>query len=883
MAKILIVEDERVVAWNIRETLKIFDYEIVGSVATGAEALQSVRTTPPDLVLMDIRLQGELDGISASESIQAEFDIPIVYLTAHADEPTFQRAVTTAPYGYILKPFSRVDLYTTIETALRRHQAERELQATRKWLETTLNSIADGTIATDPEGKIKFMNPAAEILTGWPEHEALGRPTEEVLKLINAENQTEIPNPLTIAIQQRQTQFRSGDCLLQARDGSTCPVGDSASPIMSDRGEVLGGVAVFQDMTERKLLEQTLRQQAEEYRLLASLTQSIRSSLDLQVILQTAVTEVRQMLKSDRVIIYRFNPDRSGDVISEAVSHPELALLGKTIEDPCFMSNWDEPYRRGRISAIEDIDNSDVTPCHVALLKQFQVRANLVLPLVNDDHLWGLLIAHQCFYPRHWQQWEVNLLSQIAGQLAIALKQAELHQQLFQLNINLEQDIQQRTAELQQSLDFEATLKRITDRVRDTLDATQILQAAVEELAQVLGASECNAAIYDIEAGIAKIQYEYNTTNVPQMQGMVIQMSHLPEIYKQLLAGMHFQFCHLPLDPQVEPRSINTMLACPIVDNQGVLGDLCLVKPSDDGFTPIDIRLVQQVANQCAIALRQAQLYQATQAQVEELDRLSRLKDEFLSTISHELRTPIANVKMAAEMLDLSLRQLGVLDQESEITKRYFTILSEECQKEISLINNLIDLSQLEARVEPLEPQPVDLHIWLPHIAEPFTHQAKQQNLQIEMALPGDLPLLRTDLSCLERIVTELLQNACKYTPAGNCITVTAQILTNPMETQSANLPFLMAAPHKFPLALQISNTGVDLPDEELDRIFDKFYRIPLNDPWQYGGTGLGLALVKKLVEYVGAAIEVKSHPNQIDFVLTFPPTQLVFPEHSVI
>jgi PAS domain S-box-containing protein len=877
MAKILIVEDERVVAWNIRETLKIFDYEIVGSVATGAEALENVRETQPDLILMDIRLQGHLDGIAATETIQSEFDIPIVYLTAHADEPTFQRAVTTAPYGYILKPFSRVDLYTTIETALRRHYAERELHKTRKWLATTLDSIADGTLATDQDGNISFMNPAAEALTGWSKEEALGKPVGDVLNLIDAENQNTVPNPLLQAIQTHKKRKDSGDYLLRARDGSLRPVGDSVSPIISDRGEVLGSVAVFRDITERKVLEQTLRQQAEQYRLLAMLTQSIRSSLDLDTILHTAVTELRQLLQSDRVLIYRFNEDHSGDVISEAASHPELAILGRTIEDPCFISNWDEPYRKGRISAIEDVEHSEVTPCHVELLRQFQVRANLVLPLLYEKHLWGLLIAHQCFRPRRWKDWEVNLLSQIAGQLAIALQQAELLQQLAQLNSKLEQKIQVRTAELQQSLEFEATLKRITDRVRDTLDATQIFQTAVEELARVIGARVCNAAIYNLEAGIATVQYE-STINIPSMQGMVIQMSQMPPLYRQLTAGLHFQFCFLPGEQQAGAA----ILACPVVDNQGVLGDLWLVKQADGVFNEGDIRLVQQVATQCAIALRQAQLYQATQAQVGELERLSRLKDEFLSTISHELRTPIANVKMAAEMLELVLKPLGVLAHDASMARHYFSILSEECQREINLINNLIDLSQLEARAEPLAPQPVNLSIWLSHIAEPFIEVARQQDLELHINLPDQLPLLRTDLSCLERIITELLQNACKYTPDSGAIAVTARLLTQQSETRTNSyLPFLIATPQQATLQLRVSNTGIELPPAELERIFDKFYRIPNHDPWQYGGTGLGLALVKKLVEYIGAAIAVESAHNQVTFVLEFPPAQLVFPEDS--
>ena len=207
---------------------------------------------------------------------------------------------------------------------------------------------------------------------------------------------------------------------------------------------------------------------------------------------------------------------------------------------------------------------------------------------------------------------------------------------------------------------------------------------------------------------------------------------------------------------------------------------------------------------------------------------------------------------MAAQMLEIVLKQAGLFDSESSSAVRYFQILNEECQREISLINNLLDLSRLEAGTEPLMLTKIDPKIWILSISEPFIERAREQQQDLQIDLPATLPTLVTDLSDLERILTELLNNACKYTPPNGTITVSAQATT-----------------HTF--QLQVSNSGIEIPDRELAHIFDKFYRVPNNDPWKHGGTGLGLALVKRLVEHLGGTIQVKSTAGQTIFTLQFP------------
>lgn len=200
--------------------------------------------------------------------------------------------------------------------------------------------------------------------------------------------------------------------------------------------------------------------------ILAKIALRIRQSLHLEQILQTTVAEVRQWLNSDRVFIYRFREDWSGIVMVESVNDSQWSIAGRVIADPCFRESWIEPYRKGRVTKVENIYQEDLTPCHVDFLAQYQVQANLVVPIllsretedavISDTELWGLLIAHECSKTRKWLPLEVDFLQKLATHVAIAIKQAILFEQLQQRNqelaeskADLEIKVSDRTKELE--------------------------------------------------------------------------------------------------------------------------------------------------------------------------------------------------------------------------------------------------------------------------------------------------------------------------------------------------------------------------------------------------------------------------------------------------
>ena len=247
-ARILIVEDESIIALDVRDRLESLGYAIAGAVSSGTEAVQAAAETRPSVVLMDIRLKGAMDGVQAAEQIRARFDIPVVYLTAYSDETTLQRAKVTEPFGYLLKPFEDRELHTAIAIALYKHKMEKRLKQHERWLAATLSSIGDAVIATDVQGRIEFMNPAAEALTGWQQAQALGEYWTKVFNIIHETTLTLSQDPATQAIQQGTTTSLARHILL-TKDGQGIPIGDSAAPIKDEEGHITGAVLIFRDIS----------------------------------------------------------------------------------------------------------------------------------------------------------------------------------------------------------------------------------------------------------------------------------------------------------------------------------------------------------------------------------------------------------------------------------------------------------------------------------------------------------------------------------------------------------------------------------------------------------------------------------------------------------
>lgn len=263
---ILVVEDEAIVAMDLESRLSRLGYRVIGIASNGEEAIRRTSEAQPHLVLMDIRLSGDMDGIEAGRLLRMQYGVPVVYLTAYSDDATLARAKLTEPAGYLLKPFEERGLRAAIEIAVYKHETEQKLRCMERWLATTLSSIGDGVIACDLQGIMTFINPVGEHLTGWSQADAVGRPIDEVLQLIAEATHTPIEHPVGQVLRQGVVLGLSSGSLLVTRDGRTIPVDDSAAPIRADDGQITGVVVVFRDVSFRQRTEKEWRESEEKLR-----------------------------------------------------------------------------------------------------------------------------------------------------------------------------------------------------------------------------------------------------------------------------------------------------------------------------------------------------------------------------------------------------------------------------------------------------------------------------------------------------------------------------------------------------------------------------------------------------------------------------------------
>ena len=231
--RILIVEDERIVAEDLRDMLQRLEYQVLDIASSGEEAVRKAEDLHPDLVLMDIRLSGSMDGIEAAEMIWTHQEIPVTYLTAYADEPTLERAKATLPFGYILKPFEERDLRSTIEIALYKHRMDATLKKMDGWYASALDSLSDAVIATNAQGGIIFMNPAAETLTGWTLRQVYGKPFSGTFGFSN-------------------TLSSESPTMLKTREGHEVPVECRLNSLKDDHNQFTGTVVTLHPSRNRE-------------------------------------------------------------------------------------------------------------------------------------------------------------------------------------------------------------------------------------------------------------------------------------------------------------------------------------------------------------------------------------------------------------------------------------------------------------------------------------------------------------------------------------------------------------------------------------------------------------------------------------------------------
>ncbi|GAB4372602.1 MAG: hypothetical protein Kow009_08640 [Spirochaetales bacterium] len=300
--RILIVEDEKIIALDLKRRLLDFGFEVIGIIPTGEQAITVAGEESPDLILMDIMLKGQIDGIEAAKQIRHSLDIPVVFLTSYSDQDTLDRAKEAEPFGYILKPFKEQELLTTIEIVLYKHGIERKLHEQEQWMSAILKGIGDGIIAIDTDERIYFMNPVAEILTGYRETDVKGKPIEEVFRFLDELSDTPIPSRLLLESDHSYPTLLNNIILLTAHEGRI-PIEGSVAHISKRNGAVLGKVIVFRDVSNLRRLTDSLDYQS-THDILTGLDNRAEILEQLKHLLNSPLNRDAPSNKPDRWLLY---------------------------------------------------------------------------------------------------------------------------------------------------------------------------------------------------------------------------------------------------------------------------------------------------------------------------------------------------------------------------------------------------------------------------------------------------------------------------------------------------------------------------------------------------------------------------------------------------
>ncbi|WP_271251846.1 PAS domain S-box protein [Pseudanabaena sp. Chao 1811] len=390
--------------------------------------------------------RNQIGILDLHQAIQEKRECHAVLLNYRKDGSPFWNDLYIAP---VFNDHGELTNYIGIQTDITEQvKSTQRLLESEERLRTVLTSIKEGITFSDDLGYFSIFNSGMENLTGYTINEA--NASQDFTNFLYPDR-SEHDKALQ-RLQQLQETGRANtvETRICHKDGTFKDVLVSTR-IMTYKGKRMY-LSSYYDITERKRVETQLLYQSERERLLNGILLKIQRELNLDQILAITVKETQELLRIDRVAIYQFQDDWSGTFVVEAVNDSSLSILGKTVNDPCFNQEYAQRYKNQAISSINDVELADLSPCHKELLQCFQVKANIVASISFGDTLWGLLIAHQCLEARQWEEFELDLLKQLANHVAIAIQQVKLFERVQDLNKNLERQVADRTQQLEQSL-----------------------------------------------------------------------------------------------------------------------------------------------------------------------------------------------------------------------------------------------------------------------------------------------------------------------------------------------------------------------------------------------------------------------------------------------
>ena len=554
--------------------------------------------------------------------------------------------------------------------------------------------------------------------------------------------------------------------------------------------------------------------------LFAEVTLKIRQSLQLQEILQTTVTEVQRILAADRVLIYQVFANGTGMPIKEAVLPDFKPILGVKFPEEVFPEDYRQLYTKGRVRAIANVHAPDagLAECLIEFMDEWQIRSKLVVPILQNfksptagEHLWGLLIAHQCQTTKEWTEFEQELMQQLADQIGIALSQAELLE-------NLEGLVAERTAKLRQEINVrtkaETALRHSEEQLRLIANGLPVLIAYVDN----------------------QQHYRFNNQAYQTWLGLSPQ-----EICNQHLAQVHGDEDY----QQISQHVISVLKGETVTyERDLILQDGCMHS--------LSVTYIPHLQEQNTV-----QGFFALTSDISDRKAIERMKDEFLSVVSHELRTPLTSIHSSLKIL--STGKLGSLSTQGE---RMLKIADEQTERLVHLVNNVLDLQRIQSGKINMNKQACEARELIAEAVQAMKTLAQSQGIQLSCK-PSNL-VVWADRDYIVQTLTNLVSNAIKFSPAKSTVVLSA------VKNSQLNLDRQPQSISYITFAVQ--DRGQGIPQDRLETIFERFQQVDSSDSRKKGGTGLGLAICRQIVEGHGGQIWAESClDNGSTFYFTLP------------
>ena len=587
---------------------------------------------------------------------------------------------------------------------------------------------------------------------------------------------------------------------------------------------------VFRDITNfRRETAAELNLHHQRVELFAEVTLKIRQSLQLHEILQTAVSEVQRILQADRVLIYQVFANGTGMPIKEAVLPEFMPILGVKFPEEVFPEDYRELYTKGRVKAIADVHDLDagLAECLIEFMDEWQIKAKLVVPILQNlksypetegEHLWGLLIAHQCKTTRDWAEFELELMQQLANQIGIALSQAELLE-------NLEGLVAERTAKLSQAN------QNLKQEIRDRQDAEAALRHSEEQLRLIANGLPVLIAYVDKEE-----HYRFNNEAYQTWLGLSPS-----EIYD----------CHLlKVHGLEEYKQIQEYIEIALA-GETVSYDRDLVL-QDGRMHSLSVTYIPHIQ-----AENKIQGFFALTSDISDRKAIERMKDEFISVVSHELRTPLTSIHSSLKIL--ATGKLGSLSVKGQ---RMLQIADEQTERLVRLVNNVLDLQRIQSGKIKMNKQACQARELMVEAVQTMQTLAQEQSIKLSIE-PSDF-VVWADRDYIVQTLTNLLSNAIKFSPSNSNVWLAA---TTKPDRKSPK----QHQPISY-ITFAVKDRGQGIPQDRLETIFERFQQVDSSDSRKKGGTGLGLAICRQIVEEHGGQIWAESCLEQgSTFYFTLP------------